>query len=112
MANTVTYVTKQIEPSATTETVLYTVPTVVVSKIVNIFVCNKGAAGTFRISQSVGGGATADKDYIFYDEPLAANTTYRDTSPLFGNTGDIFRVYASSADISFTLHAQETAEAT
>jgi len=107
---TVTYVTKQSNPSATTETTLYTVPTVSVSKIVTITVCNQGVAGSFRISRSVGGGATAAKDYLFYDAPIAASGTapYVITTPFFTNTADKIKVYASHANMSFQLDAQET----
>jgi len=106
---TITYTCEQIEPAATTLTALYTVPTVSVSKIVTIIACNKGAAADYiRIAQSVGGGAIADKDYIYYDLAVASTDTFVLTTPVFGNTGDIIRVYSTTGDTSFTLHAQET----
>ena len=64
----------QAAPAATTETVLYTVPggkTVVGSSLV---VCNRSSiTTTFRVSVSVGGGATANKDYLAYDTPITGN---------------------------------------
>jgi len=103
---TVSYVTEQIEPSATTLTDLYTVPIVSVSKIVSVFICNKGAGSdTVRIAQSVGGGAVADKDYIYYGLAIAPTDTFLITTPIFGNTGDIIRVYSTTGDTSFTLQA-------
>ena len=106
---TITYVTKQLNPAATTESDLYTVPTVSVSKIVTITVCNQGVAGSFRISRSIGGGATVAKDYLYYDVSIGANAAITITTPYFANTNDAWRVYASHANISFQLDAQETA---
>jgi hypothetical protein len=103
------YVTKQLFPSAATEEDLYTVPTVAVSKIVSIFICNISATATsFRISHSVGGGATDNKDYRYYDIAIPGNDTFLMTTPIFGNTGDIIRVYATLGTLSFALEAQES----
>jgi len=106
---TISYVTEQVEPAATTLTDIYTIGTVIVSKIVSVFICNKGAgADTVRIAQSVGGGAIADKDYIYYNLSIASTDTFLITTPIFGNSGDIIRVYSTTGDTSFTLQAQET----
>jgi hypothetical protein len=108
---TVTYFTKQLKPSNTNLTDLYEVTAdIVVSKIVTICICNQSSsATTFRIAQSVGGGAVADKDYIYYDEPISGNRSFFLTTPIFANAGDIIRVKAGAATLSFNLHAQETA---
>lgn len=94
----------QIAPNATTETVLYTVPasTSVVSS--SVMVCNRSAtATTFRISVSVGGGATATKDYLYYDTPIAGNDTFSATLGITLAATDIVRVYAGTANLSFSI---------
>jgi hypothetical protein len=74
--------------------------------------CNRGAsAATFRVSISVGGGATANKDYIYYDLTIAAYDSFLLDSLLGLNLSatDVVRVYASSADMSFNLSGEEYA---
>jgi hypothetical protein len=67
----------QSSPSATTETDLYTVPAATSTVCSSISICNRGATQTtFRVSISQGGGATANKDYIYYDVTLAGNDTF------------------------------------
>ena len=97
----------QSAPSATTETDLYTVPGATQSVTSSIIICNRGAVGTFRISISEGGGATTDADYIYYDLTLAANDTFIATVGITLNTTDVVRVYASTADFSFSLYGSE-----
>lgn len=102
----------QSAPSATTETDLYTAGTGVTTKLKSLFVCNRGAAsGTFRVSISVGGGATANKDYLYYDVTVAANDTFLvdagDDALAYMSATDKVRVYASSGDFSFNLFGEE-----
>lgn len=96
----------QVAPSATTETTLYTVPSSKSLIISNLCVCNRGdSSATFRISFSNDGAATAAKDYQVYDWTIPSNTSLRVdqvTSACLGTT-DIIRVYASNANLSFTL---------
>ena len=106
---TIVYVTKQSAPLATTETDLYTVPAATLAKISTITVCNRGnTATTFRISLSVGGGATANKDYWYYDNVIPPNDTFARTCGDIANAGDKLRVYAGNASLSFNLSSQET----
>ena len=100
----------QSAPNATTETTLYTVPAATSSVASSIVVCNRsGVAVTFRVSVSVGGGATANKDYLYYDLPLAANDSFAATLGITLAATDIVRVYASTANLSFNLFGQESA---
>lgn len=98
----------QSAPSATTETDLYTVPAGKKAKTTSLFVCNRGSSGTYRISVSVGGGATATKDYLYFDVTLAATSTTLIPMDGFLSAGDKVRVYASSADFSFNLFGEES----
>lgn len=94
----------QVTPNATTEGTLYTVPGATSAVASSITVCNRGtAAATFRVSVSVGGGATATKDYVYYDVSIPGNDTFIATIGLTLAAADAVRVYAGSANISFAL---------
>ncbi len=95
----------QLAPAATTETVLYQVLPGNRSFINGVTVCNRSNSNrTFRLSISLLGGATATKDYLYYDLSLTANNTFLcELSVTIGSPG-VVRVYASSADLSFTLY--------
>lgn len=100
----------QAAPSATTETTLYTVPAGKTARAGLLMACNRGAASaTFRVSISVGGGATANKDYIYYDLTIAAYDSFLLDSLLGLNLSatDVVRVYASTGDLSFNLNGEE-----
>lgn len=99
----------QQAPNATTETDLYTCPATSADTVISTFiVCNRSATqATFRLSNSVGGGATANKDYIYYDVILAGNDTFAATLGLTIAPTDVVRVYASTANLSFSLFGQE-----
>ena len=65
----------QLAPSATTLTTLYTVPSLAQTTISSITVCNRSGSGvTYRILVSVAGAATDNKQYLFYDKALSANS--------------------------------------
>jgi hypothetical protein len=98
----------QAAPAATTETDLYVVPDAKGAVVSFISVCNRNAsAGTYRISVSYSGGATANKDYTHYDEAIAAKTHARiDMGVTLSNLDEI-RVYASNADMSFNCFGAE-----
>jgi hypothetical protein len=99
----------QAAPNATTETDLYTVPASTSAVCSTITICNRAAtAATFRVSVSAGGGATASKDYLYYDVTVAGNDTFAATFGMTLATTDKVRVYASTANLSFNLFGQET----
>lgn len=99
----------QSAPSATTENDLYTVPSYSTAVTSCLTVCNRNAsAGTFRAYVSVGGGAAANKDYLYYDHAINGNDTINLVIPMTLSEGDIVRVYASNGDHSFNLFGVET----
>lgn len=99
----------QVSPNATTETSLYTVPASTTTVVSSIVVCNRSAVVvTFRVSISQGGGATANKDYLYYDVLLPPNDTFIATVGITLAATDIIRVYASTANLSFNLFGEET----
>lgn len=98
----------QQAPGATTETDLYTVPAATQAVASSLVVCNRGASSyTFRVSVSVGGGATANKDYLFYDQVILPNVSFVATIGISLAAADKVRVYSSNAALSFTLFGLE-----
>jgi hypothetical protein len=98
----------QVSPSATTETVLYTVPASTSAVCSSLSICNRGATQTtFRVSISAAGGATADKDFLYYDVTLAGNDTFIATIGVTLATTDRIRVYAGSGNLSFQVWGTE-----
>ena len=99
----------QSSPAATTETVLYTVPSATSTVCSSIIICNRGtAAVNFRVSLSQGGATpTANKDYIYYSLIIPANDTFIATIGISLATTDKVRVYASTANVSFNLFGEE-----
>jgi hypothetical protein len=94
----------QVAPLAITETDLYTVPGATSSVASSIIVCNRGGTSTtFRVSVSVAGGATANKDFIYYDVVIPANDTFIATIGVTMAATDKMRVYAGNANLSFSL---------
>lgn len=107
MAN-VYKVLAQSNPSATTATTLYTVPSATSSVISTITVCNQAAsAGSFRIAVRPAGATLAAQHYVAYDVAIAANDTTALTLGLTLATTDIVTIYASSATMSFNAYGSE-----
>jgi hypothetical protein len=98
----------QVSPSATTETDLYAVPAFTATVASSATVCNRGGTDTtFRMSIAVGGGATATKDYLYYDVILAAADTFIATIGMTLAATDVVRVYAGNGNLSFSLFGVE-----
>jgi hypothetical protein len=100
----------QVSPTlSSTETVLYTVNTPVIAAIgSSIIIANRGTSvASFRVSIAVGGVATTNKDYIYYDLPIGANDTFIATIGITLATTDEVRVYASNTNLSFSLYGSE-----
>jgi len=100
----------QSAPAATTETDLYTVPASTATVVSSVVVCNRDSAvDTFRLSIAVGGGATATKDYLYYDVLIPPNDTFIATVGLTLAAADVLRGYAGSANLSFSVFGEEVA---
>jgi len=99
----------QSAPSATTVTTLYTVPNLTLTTVSSLVICNRsGHKATFRVSVHVAGAGADNKQYLFYDQSLEANTTQTVVIGMCLNQTDVVKVYASSADFSFNLFGVET----
>lgn len=98
----------QSAPLATTETTLYTVPAATSTVASSIIVCNRsGSIAYFRVSVSKAGAVTSNKDYIYYDVVIGGNDTFIATIGVTLATTDVVRVYASNANLSFSLYGSE-----
>ncbi len=99
----------QLAAAASTEEDLYTVPNLALTTVSSLVVCNRtSGALTFRVSVAVAGASTGNKDYIFYDAPIAANTTVTAVIGLTLNQSDVVRTFASGTGLSFGLFGVET----
>ncbi len=98
----------QSNPSATTNTTLYTVPSSTSTVVSTLNVCNQAAtAATFRIAIRPAGEAIAAKHYIAYDTSVPANDAVTLTIGITLATTDVVTVYASTTTLSFNLFGSE-----
>lgn len=100
----------QVNPSATTATTLYTVPSTTSTVVSTITICNQASsAATFRIAVRPAGATLEAKHYIVYGATVAASDTTTLTLGLTLATTDVVTVYASSANLSFNAFGSEIA---
>ena len=100
----------QVNPSATTNTTLYTVPSSTQTIVSTISVCNQTQGElSFRIAIRPTGAALAAQHYIAYDAKVAGNdSTFITVGATLGAT-DVITVYASTANLSFSAFGSEIA---
>lgn len=99
----------QVSPVANTDTILYTVPAATQTVVSSIAICNQNAGGakTFRVYIQVAGVALNVKQYLYFDQTIAANTTFVATIGLTLGAADVVTVRASATNFSFQLFGQE-----
>ena len=99
----------QVASQATTLEDLYTVPENGRTTTSSLIVCNRAAGSrSYRIAVRPQGAAVADKHYLYYDVSIAANDTFAAILGLTLQAGDVVSVYASAADLTFSLFGVET----
>jgi hypothetical protein len=99
----------QVDVSATTTTTLYSAPDLTQTTCSSLVVCNRGGSAiTFRVSVHVDNAGADDKQFIFYDEDLAATTSRTVVIGLCLGQKDVVKVYSSAANVSFNLFGVET----
>jgi hypothetical protein len=99
----------QSNPSATTATTLYTVPSAKSAVVSSLIICNQAAsAATFRIAVRPSGATLAAVHYIAYDVTVGASDTTALTLGITLATTDVITVYASTATLSFHAYGDES----
>jgi hypothetical protein len=106
---TVYKVLAQAAPAATTESTLYTVPAGTSAVVSTIAIANQaGTSGTYRIVVRPSADAsTTQKHYIVYGATVGANDSIMLTLGITLAAGDLIRVYASTANMSFNAFGSE-----
>ena len=98
----------QLAPSATTATTLYTVPSATEAVISTLIVANRAAtAASFRIAIRPNGATLANEHYIAYDVAVGASDSTTLTLGLTLDAADVITVYASTANLSFSVFGSE-----
>jgi hypothetical protein len=97
----------QLNPAATTNTDLYTVPSATSAVCSTLVICNQGVTTTIRVAVRPAGEAIAAKHYIVYDTTLNANESLFLTIGISLATTDVVSVYAGTGTVSFGLFGSE-----
>jgi len=98
----------QVNPSATTSTTLYTVPSSTDAIVSSISVCNlASSSATYRIAVRPAGATLANVHYLAYDVTVGAADTTILTVGLTLDTTDVITVYGSTANLVFHAYGSE-----
>ena len=98
----------QSNPSATTLTTLYTVPSSTSTVVSTLSICNTGStATTFRVAVRPAGASIATSQYLAYDTTILGNDAIMLTLGISLATTDVVSVYAGSANVAFSLFGSE-----
>jgi hypothetical protein len=94
---------------AVTATTVYTVPAATEAIISTIVIANRAAAAnTFRIAVRPDAATLANKHYLAYDVPIAANDSTTLTLGITMDAGDIITAYGgASSEISVNVFGTE-----
>jgi hypothetical protein len=107
MATTTYKTLGQLNPSATTLSTLYTVPSATSAVFSTLSVCNQGVTTTFRVAVRPAGASIDPKHYLVYDAAVSANESVFLTIGVTLATTDVVSVYAGTANLSFNLFGSE-----
>lgn len=99
----------QSNPSAITEAILYTAPSLTQSVVSSIAICNQAStSATFRVAvRPSADSSTIAKHYLVYGTTVAANDTIILTMGITLAASDKILVYASTGNISFAAYGSE-----
>lgn len=95
----------QVAPPATTLVNAYTVPANRVATV-EVMICNRGADSVVRVAHAPGGAADAVSQYLLYGAYAPAGET-KVTSRFTMSAGDVLRVYAGTANVTFNVNGIE-----
>ena len=98
----------QSNPSATTNTTLYTVPSATSAVVSTLTVCNQSStAATYRIAVRPAGASVAAQHWIVYGATVGGSDSTALTLGITLATTDVITVYASTANLSFSAFGSE-----
>lgn len=98
----------QSNPSANTNTNLYTVPSATSTVCSTMVICNQSTgAAKFRIAVRPAGATIDSSHYLSYDSNLNPNDSITMTIGMTLATTDVVTVRADSATVSFSLFGSE-----
>ena len=98
----------QVNPSATTATTLYTVPSAKSAVISTLVIANlTTSSATFRIAVRPAGATLANLHYVAYDITVGASDSTALTLGITLATTDVVTVYASTANLAFNAFGDE-----
>lgn len=98
----------QSNPAVNTLTTLYTVPSATSTTVSSVVICNQSSSpSTFRLSTAIAGAADTIAQYLYYNQVIAANSTFVATVGITLATTDVIRVYASNSTMSFIAYGVE-----
>lgn len=97
----------QSNPSATTATTLYTVPSATSAVVSTLSVSNLGVSTTFRVAVRPAGASLANQHYIVYDSTINAGSSVFLTLGISLATTDVVTIYSGTATLAFSLFGSE-----
>jgi hypothetical protein len=97
----------QVDPAATTNTTLYTVPSGTSAVCSTISICNIGVSTTYRIAIRPAGATLENKHYLIYNAAINQYDTVTLTIGLTLATTDVITVWSASGDLSFQVFGSE-----
>jgi glucose-6-phosphate dehydrogenase assembly protein OpcA len=98
----------QVATAATTNTTLYTVPSLKEAVVSTLVAANRaGTSAAIRIAVRPGGATLANQHYIAFDVAVGGGDSTTMTLGLTLAASDIVTVYASNANLSFSLFGSE-----
>lgn len=97
----------QSNPSASTNTTLYTVPSATNAVCSTLSVTNLGVSTTFRVAVRPAGAALANQHYIVFDSALNAGSSVYLTLGVSLAATDVITVFAGTANLAFSLFGSE-----
>lgn len=94
----------QLQPSASTLSSLYVVPSNLTVAISQLQVCNLAYANdTWSVSIAPGGIADALDQYLYYNLPIDPSDSFMTWFNFTLNSGDVIRCLSASGNISFSI---------
>lgn len=98
----------QQAPAATTQTLLYAVPSGKSAVVSSVNICNRGAANaTFRVAVQPANAAITNTHYIAFDTLVPSNDTIALSLGISLAATDVVSVYANSATVTFSAFGSE-----